>query len=283
MPTRRIMVPVFIGLMAIPSFAFDGRIVVCSDDWTLMNGPAYNAPNDAEVFATNVARWFAGGSAGRFLVYANNGALTGTQLRTAMESAGHTWVVNASADLSLGNLLTFNAVFVAGRAIDTTAFSNYLDAGGNMYIAAGTGTPNAAGEAAFYNPLLIPRGLQLSGPYSGTQLSVPVAGSSPLLAGVDHLYAWSGNVITDLTPGDARSAIILDHAALQIAIIDPVCTLSGDTNCDCLVNLTDLATLLANFGNAGGATWQDGDQNGDGNVDLSDLAALLANFGASCP
>ncbi len=47
------------------------------------------------------------------------------------------------------------------------------------------------------------------------------------------------------------------------------------------VDLSDLATLLANFG-ASGATLAQGDINGDGNVDLSDLAELLSNFGVVC-
>lgn len=56
----------------------------------------------------------------------------------------------------------------------------------------------------------------------------------------------------------------------------------GDVNCDCVVNLNDLAAMLANFG-ATGATWAQGDINGDGTVNLSDLALLLSVFGVTCP
>lgn len=52
-------------------------------------------------------------------------------------------------------------------------------------------------------------------------------------------------------------------------------SLPGDTNGDGAVNLTDLATLLANFGGNGS-----GDVTGDGRVNLQDLALLLSNFGA---
>lgn len=48
------------------------------------------------------------------------------------------------------------------------------------------------------------------------------------------------------------------------------------------VGLRDLATLLSHFG-SGGASHADGDINGDSLVDLSDLAALLRDYGTPCP
>lgn len=62
-----------------------------------------------------------------------------------------------------------------------------------------------------------------------------------------------------------------------------VCDYAGDTNCDAIVDLTDLATQLSNFGMQFGATRADGDANGDGAVDLTDLAMLLSLFGSGCP
>jgi len=56
----------------------------------------------------------------------------------------------------------------------------------------------------------------------------------------------------------------------------------GDLDGDGDVDLSDLAQLLANYGMAGGATYQDGDLDSDGDVDLADLAALLAVYGTSC-
>ncbi|MFN0138217.1 MAG: PKD domain-containing protein [Phycisphaerae bacterium] len=58
----------------------------------------------------------------------------------------------------------------------------------------------------------------------------------------------------------------------------------GDVTGDCLVNLTDLATLLANFGSGPvpPQAREDGDTDGDLDVDLTDLARLLSVFGANC-
>lgn len=56
---------------------------------------------------------------------------------------------------------------------------------------------------------------------------------------------------------------------------------AGDLNGDLMVDLSDLATLLSNFG-LSPALPDDGDIDFDGDVDVSDLAALLAAFGSNC-
>jgi hypothetical protein len=63
----------------------------------------------------------------------------------------------------------------------------------------------------------------------------------------------------------------------------PVGCCFGDLDGDGDVDLTDLATLLANYGVTSGAAYEDGDLDGDGDVDLTDLAALLAVYGTTCP
>jgi hypothetical protein len=208
--------------------------------------------------------------------------MMGPAIRSALESAGHEWVVSTSVDTSLANLLTYDGVFLAGGTAPPDTLQAYVQAGGNVYIAGGTGSGGADAEAARYNPFLASFGLQLVGPYNNAQLDVPISSASPLLAGVDHLYAWGAHGLTDLTPSDPSSVLILDHALLKIGIYDAACPLPGDTNCDCSVNLTDLSTLLANFGTPSGADRGDGDLDGDGDVDLSDLSVLLSVFGSSC-
>src|ERR1700733_11506604 len=54
----------------------------------------------------------------------------------------------------------------------------------------------------------------------------------------------------------------------------------GDANLDGTVNLTDLFTLLNNYGEIG-KDWSEGDFNYDGTVNLTDLLALLNNYGQS--
>jgi hypothetical protein len=59
-------------------------------------------------------------------------------------------------------------------------------------------------------------------------------------------------------------------------------TCIGDLNGDGHVGISDLAQLLAHYGETSGMTYEDGDLDGDGDVDLSDLAALLAVYGSDC-
>ncbi len=55
-----------------------------------------------------------------------------------------------------------------------------------------------------------------------------------------------------------------------------------DLDGDGMVGLSDLATLLSNFGQTP-ATAFEGDIDGNDAIDISDLAELLASFGATCP
>lgn len=61
---------------------------------------------------------------------------------------------------------------------------------------------------------------------------------------------------------------------------DDVC--QGDLDDNGVINLTDLAQLLANYGVTSGAVYEDGDLDHDGDVDLIDLAGLLSRYGVSC-
>lgn len=83
--------------------------------------------------------------------------------------------------------------------------------------------------------------------------------------------------------GDLDIALIdeiQDEVILMRNVGAPPCP--GDLNNDGAINLEDLSALLANFGIASGATYEQGDLNGDGDVDLEDLSNLLVVFGQAC-
>ena len=56
----------------------------------------------------------------------------------------------------------------------------------------------------------------------------------------------------------------------------------SDLDLNGVIDLQDLAFLLAHFGQVGNATYLDGDLDCDRDVDLDDLALLLSQFGALC-
>ncbi|HUO09697.1 MAG TPA: LamG-like jellyroll fold domain-containing protein [Phycisphaerae bacterium] len=80
---------------------------------------------------------------------------------------------------------------------------------------------------------------------------------------------------------------------LQVSITNPIAgttttssvtftVLAGDANQDGKIDLTDLSTVLNNFGAATSA-WTSGNFDGSGTVDLTDLSFVLNNFGTSFP
>lgn len=102
-----------------------------------------------------------------------------------------------------------------------------------------------------------------------TSLMDTVQGGTP--GGVPSIYQVEGLALHPLAKA-ATLIIDLDDAP------------AGDLNGDGCVNLTDLATLLTNFGTPVGATLPMGDIDHDADVDLTDLATLLTNFGlGNCP
>ncbi|MFN0135640.1 MAG: right-handed parallel beta-helix repeat-containing protein [Phycisphaerae bacterium] len=94
---------------------------------------------------------------------------------------------------------------------------------------------------------------------------------------------FSADLASDSTV--VASDLLCEDLAMPMsaAIVDgcpPSCP--GDVDGDNDVDLTDLATLLSNYGTPSGAGRQDGDLDGNGAVNLTDLANLLAVFGTAC-
>ncbi len=90
----------------------------------------------------------------------------------------------------------------------------------------------------------------------------------------DMAMAVVDNAVTGLTtfgglPVDANSLLVGAE-------------LLGDANIDGTVDLTDLSTVLNNFGSSTSA-WTSGNFDGSATIDLTDLSDVLNNFGASNP
>ena len=104
-------------------------------------------------------------------------------------------------------------------------------------------------------------------------------------------YAASLALTSSTMPANYGIAI-LDNAVLNLTTFGGVNVdtnsilvapeLLGDTNADGAVDLTDLSTVLNNFG-ASTAAWTSGNFDGASTIDLTDLSDVLNNFGSTNP
>lgn len=188
------------------------KIVLANDDWSLSDS-GFFAPNDPGAFAADVAYWFASGSEGNFLVYSSNFALTGSTLASAMTSAGHNWTVSTEIPFDLKTLSAYNGIFLAGDAVDTGILTDYVKAGGNVYLAGGTGWGGAEGEAARWNPFLMNFGLEFVGTsYNDVYWNnIAINNVHPIFKGVDSLYNGNGNDIINIMPNDPRTEVLVSY------------------------------------------------------------------------
>lgn len=256
-----------------------GKIIVHHDEWPLSTTGFQQAPTMTQ-FARNVATFFTGGGPGRFLVRTTNFGLNNSDVSNAMTGAGHQWIVNGSTPFTLANFLTYDAVFLAGTPVETQVLIDYVNAGGNVYVAGGTGLIN---EPAVFDPFLNTFGLDYGPNYNGVGGEFSIGTPHPLFVGVQSMYHNNGNTVSDLVPGDSRQSIILtkDGKGLIGVYVSNSCV--GDINTDGFVDDTDFTIFAAAYNlldcadPAMPATCPS-DLNNDGVVDDADFQILAVAY-----
>lgn len=202
-----------IGMLVIINFllgnglAYAGKIVVTTDEWTLRNTGFANAP-DAATFALNVATWFTGGTTGKFLVYSTNAGLTESNLANTMTGAGHEWVINYELTFDLQTLMSYDAVFLTGTAVDNNVLIDYVNCGGNVYLAGGT-TSNVSAEAARWNPFLNAFGLKYAPQHTGVLGTRSISSNHPIFTNVNSLYHYWGINVVDIDSNDTAGQVLV--------------------------------------------------------------------------
>jgi hypothetical protein len=203
-----------------------GRIVVANDEWTLSN-TGFASAEDTDTFVLNVASWFTGGGAGTFHAYSTNFGLTQASLATTLTGGGHAWTTGTGITWDLPTLLSYDAIFLAGNSMpDAGVLINYVNSGGNVYVAAGTGGccfASPAAEAAHWNAFLNAFGLGFTSPYNGIGGNIPTASTHAIFSGVSALFQDNGNSILDLNLADPRNEVLVSASGQgQYAVYDPV-------------------------------------------------------------
>jgi YVTN family beta-propeller protein len=121
--------------------------------------------------------------------------------------------------------------------------------------------------------------------------AIPLGGGTPYYIAIlddgqtGYVTKWSNQTVSvlDLATETITTEIGVSGKPYDILLVnDPSnpCPV-GDMNGDEVVDITDLAILLAHYGDTE-SVYRHGDIDADGDVDLSDLAALLSVYGTTC-
>lgn len=192
--------------LVLPQTALAGRIILANDEWPTSNTGFANSP-DVEIYVQNIANIFANGGAGQFHAYSTNFSLTGSALANAMTSAGHTWSVGTGITFDLSTLSVYDGIFLAGNTVDLNVLKEYVDAGGNVYLAGGI-TSNAALTANNWNPFLNQYGLDFASTISIGASNEPISSTHPIFENVTTLYQAGGQEVFDLDLTDLRNQVL---------------------------------------------------------------------------
>jgi hypothetical protein len=210
------------------------NIIINHDEWTLTEQGFGFSPYAGQ-FARNVASWFTGGSQGKFLAYTKtelgsvDTAFKGASFRNALEADGHTLVTSSIIPFTLETLRQYDAVFLAANNVDNQVLIDYVNAGGNVYISAGSKYDGSGSEteANWYNVFLNTFGLAYGFPYNGISGTPIIESSHPIFDGIYNLYYAFGNPVIVLNPSDPRTKIINRYQGSNLIALYSRSSVSG--------------------------------------------------------
>lgn len=214
--------------------SFAGTIIVDNDEWTLSNsGFSSEGAANGAAYAQNAAQFLTGSASGaKIWIDSDNFGLAGSNLKTALGAYTLTDTGSFSS-FTLASLQGYKAVFLAGddlTAVEESALISYVNGGGSIYIAAGTGTISggAVGEAAQWNALLNSFSLNLASTYNGISGNFPTNSTSAILNGVTQLFYDNGNSV-NVTGANAQiitqtggQGLIGIYSAATTSVPEPV-------------------------------------------------------------
>jgi hypothetical protein len=183
------------GALALAQAASAGEVILNHDEWTLTDYGFAQAPASTTTYAQNLAAALnSNGGACNLLVHSNNFGLTGSSLQAVLIASGCSVTYSLGA-MNSGTLSGYDGVLLAGSqtGYDAGVLASYVNAGGNVYIAGGTGTPN---EDTIWDSFTHQFGLDFGPSYNGIEGLLPISSSYPLFGGVSELYFNNGNSVS---------------------------------------------------------------------------------------
>ena len=190
---------------------------------------------------------------------ATTGSLTSTSITVAQNAA-----LNLTAGSNLPNTANVTANGTVALGASDTFASLTLGGATNNW----TGALNLAGNKLVIKPTAGNKATALAN--AQNQAATGAISSSTLSASFGVAVIDNAALVTPFTTFGGQS---VDANSLLLAP-----ELLGDSNADGTVDLTDLSTVLNNFG-ATTASWTSGNFDGQSTIDLTDLSDVLNNFG----
>ena len=261
-----------------------GTVVVANDEWTLWNAGFNAQPITTAQFVANLCAEFSTNGTAHWLIpTACYSGSNSTSFRSAIEANGGTVTVDTTTPLTVEFLSQFDVVVLCGQRADNTwpdpePLRAFIDSGGHAYLAGGTGP--SGWDAAGWNAVLAPLGIQFSNPENGINGSIALIGDDPLFENTSPLYQINGNSLLVDPEAPGVSTIANAAGTILYAVSRRPRPCLADLNNDGVVDGADIAVLLGFWGLNGKPV--DADLNGDGIVDGADLAVLLSAWGG-CP
>jgi|GEM_PF-3575880 len=207
-----------------------GRIVASHDNNILSS--SYSGTDQGQ-FVVSVSQFLTGANTGNILAIESTPGDPvrdySTTVRNAWSNAGFNVTITDVTTQTLAQLQAFDAVFVTvtfpvSGTINSAALTSYVQGGGNVYIANGTGVLNtgAAGEGAFLNPFLTNFGLayNTSG-YNTLNATFPVTNSHPIFNNVNTLGHGFGASLINLNTNPDASIVQTISGENVFAVVEP--------------------------------------------------------------
>ena len=245
-PLRHLLAAASALTLSALSFA-QGRIVVAHDEWTLSNNGFQQGP-DAAQFARNVAGWFTGGQPGHFRVWSDDFGLIGSALSQTMTAVGHTWTVSTAGTFQLSTLQQYDAVFIGNyfTGIDAAVLTQYVQAGGCVYVCAGNISDALAANA--FNPFLANFGLAYGSVFNNIAGLRPISSTHPIFAGVGALFENNGNSILPGSVPNANTQILVSTGASGLYAVYDGRVAAPTTYCTAKVNSQGCTPAISSSG-----------------------------------